>query len=533
VPDAKAFTDAPESMIVLMKQRRRWMNGAMFGTKKVLGNCVNMVSCKRTTHGGCAKCLMVVYMIYMILLFTLQWFIVGAMFASIYAFFANAFALLVEGNWNLQEIYKKGFLNWIFAGLYCFLLVQVLILSLAMPLDKGKAWFTIVTILFGILSILTVVGMMFFFAGSGIYPEAKCYSPTDQKYYPCNPDNPPTYEYGPEGPPHYFSVLVFCGAIMLSIYLVPIIYRPVDFLKNFMSYTVGLICYMLLIPMFSNVFTIYSMCNLHDISWGNRPETTGQEAFTESAKQQATTKSNYEVFRSTVLFMWIACNAAYFFVVLNLPSSNDPEFINNGSFAWLQGFTCMLASIVVFRMFFSALYILRWKCRFCCDKQYSVQTYNMEKVFRKIKKTANTGGMSSDDEDVIARARKVYKEKARKINKKKKLHEGMSERKKLEATLEYLHDQDLKKKKDQGKMEFNDAAVEEIEDKILEERAKKGHALTTDDVSRISKNIKPEEMNQSIMSNVLGDVGDFISGRGRKESDKQHSRSFLGSQVMF
>ena len=32
VPDAKAYTDAPNSIDVLMKQRRRWMNGALFGT---------------------------------------------------------------------------------------------------------------------------------------------------------------------------------------------------------------------------------------------------------------------------------------------------------------------------------------------------------------------------------------------------------------------------------------------------------------------------------------------------------------------
>ena len=59
----------------------------------------------------------------------------------------------------------------------------------------------------------------------------------------------------------------------------------IDFFKNFMSYIIGLVCYLLLIPMFSNVFTIYSMSNLHDISWGNRPKTTGQEAFTDSQKK--------------------------------------------------------------------------------------------------------------------------------------------------------------------------------------------------------------------------------------------------------
>lgn len=45
VPDAKAFTDAPSDTMVLMKQRRRWMNGAFFGTKKVISNFINMISC--------------------------------------------------------------------------------------------------------------------------------------------------------------------------------------------------------------------------------------------------------------------------------------------------------------------------------------------------------------------------------------------------------------------------------------------------------------------------------------------------------
>jgi len=58
---------------------------------------------------------------------------------------------------------------------------------------------------------------------------------------------------------------------MLSIYYVPMILRPIDFLFNPFRYIVGLISYFMMMPMFLNVFTIYAICNLHDVSWGNRP----------------------------------------------------------------------------------------------------------------------------------------------------------------------------------------------------------------------------------------------------------------------
>ena len=64
VPDAKAFTDAPDSMMVLMKQRRRWMNGALFGTSKVLGNFINMISCRRTSHGCFRSLGMFIFLLY-------------------------------------------------------------------------------------------------------------------------------------------------------------------------------------------------------------------------------------------------------------------------------------------------------------------------------------------------------------------------------------------------------------------------------------------------------------------------------------
>lgn len=58
---------------------------------------------------------------------------------------------------------------------------------------------------------------------------------------------------------------------MLTVFLLPMIFRPLDFIENGPRYIIGLASYILLLPTFINVMQIYAMCNLHDISWGNRP----------------------------------------------------------------------------------------------------------------------------------------------------------------------------------------------------------------------------------------------------------------------
>jgi len=155
----------------------------------------------------------------------------------------------------------------LFAYVYIFLIVMVLILSLALPLEKAKAWFNIVVAVFGIITAFSIFGMVYYLEKSTFFPEEKRYYPGDKAWYPTGDRN--------------FSVLVLCGVIMLSIYMVPIVMRPLDFLSNLGGYIVGMFTYILLIPMFVNVFSIYSMSNLHDVSWGNRPTTTGTgtEAF--------------------------------------------------------------------------------------------------------------------------------------------------------------------------------------------------------------------------------------------------------------
>lgn len=81
---------------------------------------------------------------------------------------------------------------------------------------------------------------------------------------------------------------------MCLVFLIPMILRPLDFLSNMRNYILGLMSYLFMMPTFINTMQIYAMCNLHDISWGNRPTTTtGVEAITFNQGAQEKLKQDY------------------------------------------------------------------------------------------------------------------------------------------------------------------------------------------------------------------------------------------------
>ena len=99
---------------------------------------------------------------------------------------------------------------------------------------------------------------------------------------------------------------------MLSMFILPCIMRPLDFLANIKSYTFGFLSYLVMMPVFTNLFQIYALCNLHDVSWGNRPTSTGQEAFSANRNSQLKAEGDYKAYRANFVLFWLLCNAAYY-----------------------------------------------------------------------------------------------------------------------------------------------------------------------------------------------------------------------------
>ena len=173
----------------------------------------------------------------------------------------------------MTDIYNSGIpAKILFAGYLGMIFVSVFV-SISLPIDRAMGYFRVVSVILAIFMITSLVGIAYFLAQRGFEPPVTICVP--------DPDNPGTCDWQDTDPYQtYFSTLTLAGAIMLSVYVLPMVMRPLDFLTNIKNYTLGFISYLAMMPVFTNVFQIYAMCNLHDVSWGNRPTSTGQEAFT-------------------------------------------------------------------------------------------------------------------------------------------------------------------------------------------------------------------------------------------------------------
>ena len=76
-------------MSILIKQRRRWMNGALFAALRVIKNSHNMVGFSRTTHSLGQKIMMISFMLYFYVQQLMTFFMVATYYVTIKFFFVG------------------------------------------------------------------------------------------------------------------------------------------------------------------------------------------------------------------------------------------------------------------------------------------------------------------------------------------------------------------------------------------------------------------------------------------------------------
>ena len=152
----------------------------------------------------------------------------------------------------------------------------------------------------------------------------------------------------------YISVGSIC--VLALSYIIPFMLNICKLkIKNFMF---GVIACIFFSPMYIVVFTAYSICNIHDISWGSRP--AGNAKDERPAKIIAFERKRtalYQNYRSNTLLIWLTVNCiSGFMVAQSFRSTNESKFIILGPRGLLTMLAISLSGVIAIRLVLSTIY---------------------------------------------------------------------------------------------------------------------------------------------------------------------------------
>ena len=249
--DSKAQTDVPDTISGLMTQRRRWINGSWFALIDTVYHCSKI--CK-SGHSKCRKIALSMQMLNYILNLIFNWFLEGL--------FCLAFCLTFFKNFEGQN----ASIATVLIVFYIALLLAILIVSLSVNPNQIEDFFKAIAGFYQVgIIILTLKFML-------------------------------AMDYSLYSPYSIFSVL----AATILAFVVVINCEIVTLAK-------GVLDYILLIPTYVNIFSIYSICNLHDCFWGNRPD-----KMTVDEENQI---KEFQKFRTYILIPWVLSNTGVTYII--------------------------------------------------------------------------------------------------------------------------------------------------------------------------------------------------------------------------
>lgn len=311
VKNSIAETDVPGNLNELMAQRRRWINGSWFATINSISD-YNRIG--ESNHTKCRKFIFRMLLIYYTIAAAFSWILVGA--------FYLAFAISIKRNFNESSVYQNKLDKWSTPPivLYVSVLISVIITSFSVKPKKIETFYRVISVILGIYSYATIALTFYFMFNKDIKVEI---SFTEQ-----------------------LSIsLLAIGTFM--IFLI-ILLNPTS-----IPSMLGSPIYIFFTGAYVNMFLIYSICNIHDVSWGNRPDKQ-----TEDEKKQTV---RFETERTRWVILWIISNGAFAYVV---------DVIDNGdgtnSRIYISCIALIAISIMALKFIGGLLYVIKeWHLN-CC-----------------------------------------------------------------------------------------------------------------------------------------------------------------------
>eukprot|EP00475_Leptophrys_vorax_P039502 TRINITY_DN7146_c0_g1_i1.p1 TRINITY_DN7146_c0_g1~~TRINITY_DN7146_c0_g1_i1.p1 ORF type:complete len:998 (+),score=292.15 TRINITY_DN7146_c0_g1_i1:129-3122(+) len=326
IMDSMAETDVPTSLIDLMKQRRRWINGSFFALIYALLGFWRVWF--QTNHSILRKLVATVEFLYYFLSLVLTWFLIGLFYLTIY--------------YSTRIIFEDSLV----ALVILMVLVAIIMLQFFCGLADNKpakfstayhlSSFTL-AVLFMFVSVVTIINLI---------NEISSY----QSW-----------------------VLLASIAASFGIYFIAaIVYGEL------MSIFLSLSQYWALIPTFTVVFPVFSMCNVHDISWGTK-NIEAVAAAADNNKADNNSEKQFmsaNMFRMWIVLLWVVCNGALVAALTVFSDQFTPEQV-------LFGIFCAVLAINGTRMAGSIIY---WFSKIITRAEEIDQNRVEKKYFKQMRK---------------------------------------------------------------------------------------------------------------------------------------------------
>jgi len=219
---AQAYTDVPQTLQQLIKQRRRWLNGSLFALLSYLYQFSFRIY--GTAHPCWRKCVLSFQWVFIASLAVIAWFSVGLLFISYLvifsAFFDEIFSIITP-QWDV----------FIISSVYAAALLLLLIVSLVGDVGDLSWLYGSITSVFAVASVIAIVLSVVLLA----------------------------------------NVVDFTAIVVVALVasLGPFILAPLMQCKLVRAGLTGM-QYFFFIPTYVNSFQIHSLSNLQNISWGTR-----------------------------------------------------------------------------------------------------------------------------------------------------------------------------------------------------------------------------------------------------------------------
>ena len=309
IPDAKAATDAPEIYGEFLLQRRRWINGSNFALYYVISIFSRIFKTKHRIRLIFIGLIFLFYVIQVIL----SYFILGTFYFVYYMICSKNFGPDAVATSIIMSVY-------LFIIIFCMITAFTMKPKREYRRDGNNRLTSVVysrTLIYKILSfILGFYNVVAFTFGiytiiKGGFQEPKILSMTPEEYLTFYKE--------------YLGAIIL-GGIGFGNFMFPLLYEPsmiIVWVKNFVQY-------LFFQPTYAIILNVFSVCNIDDVSWGNRDSSSHIN------------DDEFKKYKIKVLFVWLILNfiQGWGFSYIVTRTEYDKMLINYYSYlvACLSGF---------------------------------------------------------------------------------------------------------------------------------------------------------------------------------------------------